>query len=335
MKKIAPPPEKARRRFPKYLIITLAAVLLAALAFSLVFFFLRADVMVIGGERVPYDMVANAVKTRTAGMTEEELADEATREALRKEVIDALCKTYAPKIVADEFGVKLSATQKAALKEEIRQAEALPGFEEFLRSIYATKSVYEDLAELAYYDNALYAYLTEYDMGGRFASDNLTIDKDLAAGDWYAVEYAILVYQDGNFEERKERMETAREAAAGGTSFALAVEPLRKEFDSDFFYETDGCFTSTIYSEKFEALVKSLAIHEVSAVEDSFTSDGQPCLLLVKRLPVEDDYVDNNYNTIIAYYLQREYYEYMIERSEALSVEMTEYYRDFDILDIE
>ena len=76
MKKIAPPPEKARRRFPKYLIITLAAVLLAALAFSLVFFFLRADVMVIGGERVPYDMVANAVKTRTAGMTEEELADE-------------------------------------------------------------------------------------------------------------------------------------------------------------------------------------------------------------------------------------------------------------------
>ena len=51
-------------------------------------------------------------------------------------------------------------------------------------------------------------------------------------------------------------------------------------------------------------------------------------------MDIEEIYVDENYDTIISYYLAREYDEYMTEMAEKLEVSYDEKYADFDILDI-
>lgn len=336
MKRYAPPaPVKKKGIGKKTAILSVTVLLLAALILSLFLWNARRNVLTVEGQKVSYDMVRHFVKSRLAGASQEELADASARDKLRQEIYATIAKSYATRVVAAEMNVTLSSSQKADLREEVEMAKQLENFDGLMEALYANESVYRELAEMAYYENAVFDALTSNAMGGRFASDNDTIDRDLAAGDWYGAEFVLFTYTEATKEARRAKIQEFRDAVAAGTAFTSAAEPLRKGYGSDFSCLIDGCFTSTIYAEDFEKLVKSLEINELSEVTDSFTSGGSPCFVVVRRIAVTDEYVDQNYDTIIASYLSREYYEYMNERADALKPELTWYYKGMDILDIE
>ncbi len=290
-------------------------------------------VLTLGKQEVSYDMLRSFVKTYMASYSEEELADEAVREEIRSFVLTDLKNAFVVREVASELGIKLDSTAKKAIQEQMKYYRSASDYEEMLKSMNATDEVLEELVELDRYDDLVYDYLTSTD--SRFASDNDTIDADLAESEWFAAEYVILTVDSVNREARRNGMEEAREKVLGGSSLRDATEKLYELYGTEYVYATDGCFTTTIYSEDFEKTVKELKIGEVSEVVETYTSEGYPCLMLLRRTEISDSYVDQNYNDIIAYYLAREYAFYMSERAEALDVVFKGKYQDFDILTIE
>ncbi len=318
----------------KSISVALAILLLVSSLF--VFTACSEDTMLtVDGQKVSYDMIRSFVKNHLAAYSEEELKDEAVREEIRNAVLSDIKNAYVIKVVAEELDVKLDKEAKAAVKEELEYYKSADNFKELLEQMNATEDVLEELIKISALDDMVFDSLTENAYGGRFASDNDTIDADLAAGDWYAAEFVVLIYDSVNHDKRKAEMELARQAVMKGESFKSAISKISSSYSSEYYLTNDGCFTSTIYAEDFEETVKGLSIGEVSSVFETYTSDGYSCLMFMRRNAISDDYVDENYDEIISYYLAREYTEYMTERVEALEIKYTDEYKDFDILDIE
>lgn len=310
---------------------------LALLLLSLSLFALSScgspTVMTIGGAEVSYDMLRSFVKTYLSTYTEEELAQEDVRQEIRDYVMSDLKKAYAVRALAEELDLKLNSATKDAIEEEMDYYRSIEDYETMLVQMYATDEVFEELVTLTYYDDAVFDMLVSTD--SRFASDNDTIDADLESGEWYAAEYVILTVDETNREARREDLEEARQAILNGASMRTATERIYSLYGSEYVYATDGCFTTTIYSEVFEETIRALEIGSLSEIVETTTSDGYPCLMLLRRTKISEEYVDNNYNTIIAYYQAREYATYMEEYTETLDVVFQGKYKDMDILDIE
>lgn len=324
--------QKIRKTFRRGLTLFLALLLLGS-ALLLFTSCKSPTVMTIGGEKVPYDLLKSFVKTYMASYTEEELANEEVREKIRNAVFTDLKNAYAARALAAELGLKLDSSAKKAIQNELDFYRSASDYEEMLEAMYATDEVMEELVTLDYYDDLVYDWLVSTD--SRFASDNDTIDADLSSGEWYAAEYVILTVDSVNRETRRKEMEEAREKVLKGTSLRDATEELDQRYASEYVYATDGCFTTSIYSADFEETVKALNEGEISEVVETYTADGYPCLMLLRRTAISDSYVDQNYNDIIAYYLAREYAAYMEEHAASLEIVFKDKYQNLDILTIE
>lgn len=341
MKKATTPPKKGAKAVitPKKKVLTPKAIILISVALILVISLAVVvplmllggkTYLTVGGEKVSYDMVRCTVKQYMSIYTEEELKDEAVRQEIRDMVYEDLRLRYVVYTVAKEQGVSLTSSQKREIREQMKAYRALDDYKEMLDAMYATDSVMEDLLYIDALDTALYDML---EINGTLKTDNETIDADLATDRWYAAEYAILEYDKSNKDERKKELEAALDGM--GASLKTALTDLSKRYKSDFLFATDGCFTDTIYSDDFEATVKALEVGEVSEIVDTVTASGYACFMVMRRTAIEDKYVDENYDTIVAYYLAREYAEMMTERAEGLEIVIADKYKEFDILDIE
>ncbi len=294
--------------------------------------------MTIGGEEVSYDMVKSFVHNHRSAYTEEELRDEKVREEIREKVLSDLRMTYVIPVVAKELKVRLTSAMKDAIDEELEFYQSLgEEYEALLKAQNATEDVFETLLEFSAYDDLVFDAITDgAALGGdRFSATNDVIDADLEKGDWYAAEYVVLYHDDVNRKAREDALKTAREAILAGSSFKDATASIKRLYPLEFYLTSDGAFTSTIYSEDFENTVKALKVGEVSEVIETYTADGYPCYMLIRRLAVSKTYTDENYNTVISYYLTREYAAYMKERATELEVVIADKYAGLDILDIE
>jgi len=294
--------------------------------------------MTIGDQEVSYDVVKSFVKTHLSVYTEEELKDEAIRNTVRENVMRDLRMAFVILQVASELGVVLTPDVKDIIEEELDYYRGLGDtYDALLAEQHATDEVFEMLLTINAYDDLVFDALTEGGALGddRFSATNEVVDADLQKGDWYAAEYVVLYFDDVNRASRLEAINKVRTDVLAGSSFREATADIKKLYPSEFYLTSDGCFTSSIYSEDFENAVKSLKVGEVGEVISSYTSDGYPCFMLIKRLEISDAYVDAEYNTVISYYLAREYASFMEERAETLTVEIAEDYRGTDILDIE
>ena len=294
--------------------------------------------MTIGTEEVSYDMVRSFVLTHLAAYEEEELQDEALRDEIRERVMQDLRMAFVIPHVAKELGVTLTSSVKDAIEEDLAYYQSLGDlYEEMLAAQFATEEVFDTLLTINAYDDLVFDAITDgAALGGdRFSGSNEVVDADLEKGDWYACDYIVLYYDDVNHDTRKAALDAARADILGGKSLKDATAEIKRLYPSEFYLTSDGCFTSSIYSEDFEAAVKALKIGEVSEVIESYTSDGYPCLMLIRRNAISDAYVDENYNTVISYYLAREYASYMKERALALEVVIDSKYENMDILDIQ
>lgn len=296
----------------------------------------NATYMTVGTEKVSYDMVRSFVLSHRAAYTEEELRDEAVREEIREKVLTDLRMAYVVLNVARELDLGLTDELEDGIEADYEYfSEQGDEFDKMLEAQYATKKVFKTLLTISAYDTLLFDAITEGGALGddRFLTTNDVIDADIAKGDWYAAEYIVVAQQD---KATKSIMEKAREALLAGATFKEASADIEKSYAANLRYRAvDECFTSTIYSEEFEDAVKSLEIGGVSEVIASYTSDGRPCYMLIRRMALSDEYIDEHYNDVIAQYLTREYAAYMKERAMSLTVTVAKKYRDVDLLDIE
>lgn len=291
--------------------------------------------MTIGKSKVPYDVVRSFVLNYKQGYSDEQLADEAVREKIRNDVISDLKMTYVVRNVAQDMNLKLTDEAKKNVKKQLDYFKSDDNYKDNLDRMNATEKVLEELLEISELNNIIYDAITDNaEPGTRFATDNDTIDADLLSSEWFAAEWIILTYDSSGKEARLVDFEDALKKVQGDRTLSIAARELEKLYGNELTYADDGCFTNGIYSEDLENAVKELESGQTSGVIETVTSTGYSCFLAVRRMDIEEIYVDENYDTIISYYLAREYDEYMTEMAEKLEVSYDEKYADFDILDI-
>lgn len=290
--------------------------------------------LTIGDIEVPYDMVYCFVKQELRGYTAEELQDENIRAKARENVINNLIERhYIVRVIAKELDLGLTDEARANIEATMELYRAQKDYDSMLDEMFATDTVTEELVTVSELDTVVYDFLCEFNE--RFDDDPQKILADVKTDKWYAAEYLVLEYDGVNHDARKKDMQDVRDIMLSGKSMKDASAKIQQYYKDEYYYALDGCFTETIYPEEMENAIASLEIGGVSEVIDTYTSEGYPCLMILRRVEISDSYVEKNFDTVKANYLVRVYEEYRREKMENLTVVIADEYKNNDILDIE
>lgn len=312
-------------------------VVLVSIVLSLVGCGSSPTVMKLGELDVSYDMLRYFARNYMEGyenITPEDFKSDAElQEQLEENILTSLRELAAYVTLADEYKIKLDSDDKKAIDEEIAAMKAEydddDAYKKGLEEANATEDVVRRIYEIQKLCDKLYEQLTT-GADPYFKSDNDTIDKDIADGNWFAAEYILITYSDSDKESRREIAETLAASAAAGDELSAIYDENRTTYGLGIQYEKIGGFTYTQQKEYFEEAVVALEIGQCSEL-----IDGEDGFLLVKRLGLDDDYIDKNYVSIFcAGYLEREFFGLIEDTAASLEVKYAKKYKDIKFYEI-
>lgn len=312
-------------------------ILVAAMLLSLVGCGGSPTAIKIGELDVSYDMLRYFARNYMEGyenITPEDFkTDTELQEQLEENILSSLSELAAYVTLANEYKIKLDSDDKKEIDEEIAAMKAEyaddDAYKKGLEEANATEDVVRRIYEIQKLCDKLYEELTT-GTDPYFKSDNDTIDRDIADGNWFAAEYILITYSDSEKESRREYAETLADSVAAGKELSDIYEENRTVYGLGIQYEKLEGFTYTQQKEYFEEAVVSLEIGEVSELIDS--PDG---FLLVKRLKLDDDYIDKKYVSVFcAGYLEREFFGLIEDTAASLEVKYAKKYKDIKFYEI-
>ena len=293
--------------------------------------------MKVGTYDVSYDMLRYFVMNYKNGYDSidprEFLVSEDLQKALVENTNSSISELAAYYMLAREHGIKLTSEQRSQIKakvEELRKGYATD--EEYkadLEANFITEDVYREILTVQAYCDSLYEYLTD-EVTGIFKHDDATIMGDIEAGNFFSAEYIYIDYSAKDYESRKAFAESIRERISNGEEMALVYAEYENEYLLSADYVKLGAFTYHDQNEYFEEAVLALKENECSEVIEQ---EGR--LIIVKRLPLSSDYIDKNFNDIIARYLAREFFDYVEDYSSKLEIKMKGKYKDIKYWEIQ
>ncbi len=297
----------------------------------------KRTVMTIGDYKVSYDMLryfAMNYINNYEGLTEKDFEEsEELQKKLYDNVITSLSEIASYALLAKKHKISLTKDEKKAIKEEFKAAKEAYGsddaYKKDLEANFMTEDVYLEIMRVEALCDKLYDYLTSPGVG-MFKSDNETIDADIEAGNFFSAEYSVIYYTSKNKDERKQFMQQMLDEAKAGAKLRELCDDGYVTYGEELAYEYYSAFTYREKTEIFEETVKSLGVGNYSDVVDTGNS-----FLVVHRLALSSEYVDKNYNTIIAKYLSREFFGYIDDYAESLDVKFKKGNEDLKLWDME
>ena len=238
------------------------------------------------------------------------------------DVLKSLKKTYAMFKLADEYKIELTDEDDAYIDEYIAQSKEGMTDDEYLSSLdeaYMTEELYRFVMEVQQLEYLVYSHIINDENGIlRFTDDDLT---KAVKSDFVRASHILFTYK--NDEEKTEAQKDAEavlEKLKNGEDF----EKLKEEYSDDPALKgnSDGYyFTHGEFETDFEYTAYALKEGEISEVIS--TPVGYH---IVKRLPLEDEYINDNFETIRGQYKTSLYYKMVEEETEKLTAE---YKKDF------
>ena len=294
-------------------------------------------VMSIGGYEVSYDMLRYFVmnyKHGYEGIAPEDFStDEGLKEKLEENTDASLKELAAYYLLAKQYKLKLTDEQKAGIESEIENLKYSytddASFEADLANEYVTEEVLREILTISAYCDSLYDYMTD-ERNGIFKYDVDTIMGDIESGNFFSAEYVYIQYSGSDYEQKKEYANKLLEEVKGGKAMAGIFDEYKEEYEFEGEYVKLDTFTYHEQNEYFEEAVLELEENECSEILEF----QKGVLIIAKRLPIDDDYVDKNFNTVIGQYLSREFFEYIEEYSDGLTVTFKNKYKDLKYWEI-
>ncbi len=294
-------------------------------------------VMTVGDYKVSYAMLRYFVMNYMNGyenITPEDFAsDEHLQEQLFSNVISSISELATYSLLAEKHDIKLTKDEKKEIKNSIKELknsyESKDAYKKDLAANYMTEDLLEEIYTLNTKCDKLYDKLAD-EYTGIFKSDVETIDADIEAGNFFSAEYIVLYYTDKNKDQRKDELQVLLDRIKAGENMHNISDEAYKTYSEEIAYELYTIFTYKEKTEIFEDTVVSLDIGSYSDVVDTGNS-----FIIVHRLPLDMDYIDKNYNTVIAKYLSREFFTYVEEFSQTLETKFKEKYKDIKLWEME
>lgn len=148
----------------------------------------------------------------------------------------------------------------------------------------------------------------------------------------------IMILDTDTKRDNLERANEALEKLKSGTSM---YEMIGSKYNEDFLNTTtDGYyFTKGIMDKAYEDAAYALEENEISEVVRSIGQDSAgnkvDCYYIIQRLPVENTYVEKNYNTLKNMYCEAELYKMVESVRGNLRFTPNSDYSQLDLLDLE
>ncbi len=242
-------------------------------------------------------------------------------------VLSSLKETYGMFALADKYDIKLSKEDKANIDDFIKNSKEGMTDEEYrdsLKESYMTEEVYRFVLEVQQLEYLVYEHIIS-EASGIIKVDDNTLSKAIEE-EFVRATHILFTFKDE--EEKKSQLEKAKsvlEKLKNGEDF----EVLKEEYSADTHLKDnkDGYyFTHGEFKNEFEYTAFELKEGEIS---DIITTDVG--YHIVKRLPIEDKYVNENFETLRNQYKTALYYKMVEEEYKQFTYEYKEDYKSIQL----
>lgn len=288
-------------------------------------------VMTLGGYNVAYDFYRYLfLNTKVYFDTSDNksLNESGTDvEKIKDYVLESLKKTYGMFILADKYNVELSEADLLEIKstiEEERKDYTDEEFEQSLNQSFLTKELYEFLLKVQYLEYKVYSHIIS-ESSNILMVDDATLQKELETNFARASHILFKFSDEAQKQSQKELAVQVLERLKNGEDF----ETLKEEYsdDTDLKGNTDGYyFTHGEFNNMFEYTAFDLEVGELS---DIVTTDVG--FHIIKRLPIEEQYVNKNFEKLRKQCLTAKYYQMLKDTYNELTPEYKKDYKNIKL----
>lgn len=284
-------------------------------------------VMKLGGYNVAYDfyrfMFNNSIDFFDNGDDSYWTQEGNDVEKVKEYVLESLLETYGMFALADKYEITLSEADLLEIETEVKNAKSGMTNDEFAKEIataYMTEELYSFLLKTQKLEYLVYSHITD-EASGIIKIDDATLEKEIETNFARASHILFTFNNESEKQSQKELAEQVLERLKNGEDF----ETLKEEYsdDTDLKGNTDGYyFTHGEFKNAFEYAAFELNEGEISEVVT--TNVG---FHIVKRLPIEDEYVNENFETLRQQCITAKYYDLLKESYKDFKAEYTEEYK--------
>jgi hypothetical protein len=278
-------------------------------------------IMNIGGYPVTYDMYRYFFLHNKDIYSDDEIKSDTSRVLgeIKESVIENLTIHFAERALEEEYGIRPDNEIKAFAKSELENAITAYGSDEILKdNYYASSDLYVYFASIKICLQSLGERLK---LDGVIPNDGEVIrDAILNGPDCVRVVWIMVTDSEEDGTPAEELAESILARANAGDSFNELIGKYSEDYS---LTTTDGSYymRNYGYSPEFENAIFSLDENEIS---DVIESDG--ACYIIKRLPKEADYVDENLGELAEQYTSSVLSGMVMEKSAELEFTPTELY---------
>ncbi|MHB1154198.1 MAG: peptidylprolyl isomerase [Eubacteriales bacterium] len=302
-------------------------ILVTVLLFSLVSCAGEGDktVMRVGGNKVTYNEYRYFYMNYRE--SHEKSGETGYIESLKNEVEEGLRQKYAKINLAKEHKITLAESDKTAIDNMkasyIESYGDVETFKNALQEGALTEELFYDLLKFQALDEKLRIYMTD-EYSGEIESDDKTVEAFINNHFIHAIHILILNEAGDDLAANLKLAEELRQRAVSGEDFNELMDAYNEDpgmvNDNTGYYFTEGQIIS-----EFENAAEVLAVGEISNVV--LSENGYH---IIKRLPLDPVYIDENFEKLRDAYKARMYNIIIEELAKVLEVEYTDMYTELD-----
>jgi len=241
---------------------------------------------------------------------------DANEQEISERVLVALKDAAAVYTIAEQYKIKSDVKPSDAYNAmlELDFNGNKNALESALSEAHMDRKLFEETYALQALEEAVYLYLTDEANGIIHASDEILLE-DIQTNFFHATHILILFDNHASKDECRTIAEDALKRAKSGEDFQKLIAELGEDerllSQPDNYYFTHNEFEIT----EFEETVKKMSIGEISEIVESPYGYH-----IIKRLPLVNEEINRNIESLRNSFCTRKYYEYKGNLASTLSV---------------
>ncbi len=299
----------------------------------------QETVLTVGGHEVSYALYRYFFLNYKAGYTKEQIAQDSDKvySEIKDACYESLCGMYTIVSMCADRGIGVGdedirqkvATTKSSIKDQYVSAndkDGSAGFREEMEANFMTEEVFDFVFAVDFCEEKLFAAMTAE--GEPLCMDDNTFRSVLDEEFIRVLQvYINTESTDKSYEECRALADKVADKAKAGADFNELVA----ENSNDYSMTRDGYYMPRGWmDEEFEKVAFALEEDEVSDVLE--LGDG---FHIIKRVAMDDTYIEKNYETLKERYLTCRFYEKVDARQAQLRVTEQERFSDVSPAKIE
>ena len=289
-------------------------------------------VLTVSGEKIYYDyfryVFLNTKADMDGGDDKYWTENPEKFDELKEAVLDTITHNRAIELLAKKYNVKLTKADKKNILAYLDDMKAsMSDSKESLESNYLTDYT------LYYVQSFTELWAKAYDKitsseSGIIKSGDTEVLADIDVN-FRRIRYIMIEYDSENKDEKLALAEETLAKAQNGEDFVELVKEYGDDTTMSNAAEDGRYYTIGQLISNIEEEVEKLNENEISGIVEVYQS-----YIILQRLPLEDEYVEENFSDFIEMYVARVFNEMVAEIKETITVKTSQIWDNLKITDV-